>query len=52
MAFSSDQARERGVAISDFETLAAHPELIIASGMFDSNSQRVSVDPVSQRRAA
>jgi hypothetical protein len=51
-AFSPDQARERGVAISDVDALAANPELVIVSGMFDSNSQRVSVDPVSHRRAA
>ncbi len=52
VAFSPDQARERGVAISDFNSLTANPELLIVSGMFDGNSQRVSVDPVSHRRAA
>ena len=52
IAFSPDQAREQGTAISDFDSLAAHPELLIVSGMFDTNSQRVSVDPVSHRRAA
>jgi hypothetical protein len=52
IAFSPDQAREQGTAVSDFDSLAAHPELVIVSGMFDANSQRVSVDPVSRRRAA
>jgi hypothetical protein len=52
IAFSPDQAREQGTAISDFDSLAAHPELLIVSGMFDTNSQGVSVDPVSHRRAA
>ena len=51
-AFSPDQARERGMTVSDFDTLAAHPELVVVSGMFANNGQRVSVDPVSHRRAA
>jgi hypothetical protein len=52
IAFSPDQTRERGMDASDFEALAANPELVIVSGVFDTDGQRVSVDPVSHRRAA
>ncbi len=51
-AFSPAQAREQGVAIHGYETLEAHPELVVFSGSFATNSQKVTVHSSAPRRAA
>ena len=52
IAFIPDQVRQKGAAIEDFDTLAAHPELIFVSGMYAVNSRDVTIDPTTHRRVA
>lgn len=52
IAFRPDQARERGIAVQDFEALAAHPELVIISGTFEANGPRFSLDAGGHPRVA
>ena len=52
LAFDPDQAKARGVVIDGFDTLAAHPELVVFSGSFAANGNHVTIDTEPPRRAA
>ena len=52
IAFIPDQVRQAGVAVDDFDALAAHPELAIVSGVYTADRRQVTIDPVAHRQVA
>ncbi|WP_419657351.1 hypothetical protein [Desulfosarcina variabilis] len=52
IAFIPDQVRQAGVAVDDFDTLAAHPELTIVSGLYTADRRQVTIDPAPHRQVA
>ena len=52
IAFIPDQVRQGSVAIDDFDTLAAHPELAIVSGIYAADSRHVTLDPTTHQQVA